>query len=666
MLLWSKQEFAATGHDSFDANSLVMVTLRQATSSNCVQAGILLWLVLPSCAITGGSTEGRIEGLWQKIQPAPEMAETSRSVEGPEGRPRRAGRHFMDSAQRKALSRHSGLAGRSQATIAPIFAVILFVALATRSEAQLATSATSASPKPESVPALDPLGRGTPRSAVMGLLKCAENKDSATAARYLQAPPGQEMNLEQRAKEFLALSSRFKSNIGWLSDDPKGSIEPGLPPGKVRAGVIEVGGTTTDIILVRVDDLEYGKIWLVSQETIAKVPSLYARIGSEGPTLSDRILPASLTNRYFLGMSLAQWLGWLISLPLSWSLAWLLAFLLSAPRRLVYKLRKRPLRTVWDTPIGIPLKCIIAILMHAIFVYLLVLPLLYRAYYFRFLAALLVGCFVWLVSKITDRGFDRVVNRTRTHGQGGESILILMQRLNRVVLVIIALVATMALFGLNVKTTLAGLGVGGLAIALAAQKSLENLIGGVSLLMDKAIHVGDFCKIGDQVGTVEDIGLRSLKMRTLDQNLSVVPNGSLAQMQFENMARRSKLLINQTFSLRIETQAEQLRFVLDRVQTMLDEHPAIEPETCRVRVMSFAGAAFQIELFAYVKTGDWAEFTAIRQELILKITEIVEAAGTRLAAPTQLTYLSADAGVDAEKAKSIANRVTELRASHSL
>ena len=568
----------------------------------------------------------------------------------------------MDSAQRKALSRHSSLACRSQGTIAPIFAVILFVALAARSGAQLATSATSTPPKPESVPALDPLGRETPRGAVIGLLKCIENKDFMTAARYLQVPPGEEMNLEQRAKEFLALSSRFKSNIGWLSDDPKGSIEPGLPPGKVRAGVVEVGGTTTDIILVRVDDLEFGKIWLVSQETIAKVPSLYARIGSEEPSLSDRILPTSLSNRYFLGMSLAQWLGWLISIPLSWSLAWLFALLVSAPRRLVYKVRKLPLRTVWDTPVGTPLKCTIAILIHAIFVYLLNLPLLYRAYYVRFLATLLLGCLAWLVSKITDRGFERVINRTRIHRRGGESILILMQRLNRVVLVIIALVATMALFGLNVKTTLAGLGVGGLAIALAAQKSLENLIGGVSLLMDKAIHVGDFCKIGDQVGTVEDIGLRSIKMRTLDQNLLVVPNGSLAQMQFENMARRNKLLVNQTFSLRIETQAEQLRFVLDRVQTMLDRHPAIESGSCRVRVTSFVGAAYQMELFAYGKTGDWAQFTSIRQDVILKIAEIVEASGTQFAAPTQLAYLSRDKGVDVEKASDIARRESESRA----
>jgi MscS family membrane protein len=237
-----------------------------------------------------------------------------------------------------------------------------------------------------------------------------------------------------------------------------------------------------------------------------------------------------------------------------------------------------------------------------------------------------------------------------------------MQRLNRILLTIVGLVAALAIFGLNVKTTLAGLGIGGLAIALAAQKSLENLIGGVSLLMDKAVRIGDYCQIGDQQGTVEDIGLRSLKLRTQDQNLSVIPNGSLAQMQFQNMARRSKLLINQTFLLRIETRAEQLRFVLDPVQTMLDQHPAIERETFRVRVMSFAGAAFQVELFAYVKTEDWLEFTAIRQQVILNIAEIVEASGTGFAAPTQLAYLSKDKGIDAQRANDRVSSVNEARA----
>ena len=498
---------------------------------------------------------------------------------------------------------------------------------------------------------------------MQGLLKYSAREDFETAARYLQMPPGQNPDLVQLAKEFQALHTRFKGDIALLSDDPNGTVEAGLPPGQIRAGVFAVGGTTTDVILVRVDDPAAGKIWLISHETVAKVPELYAQMESEGPTAAERLVPASLRSQHVLDMSLAQWLGWLLSIPISWLLAWLLTFLLSLPRRVWYGLRKQPFQTVWQTPIGMPLRCIIAILLHGLFVYLLEPPLLYRVYYFRFLAALLAGCLAWLVSAIADRGFDHAVNRRHTQNRGGESILVLMQRLTRIVMLVIAFVAALALFGVNVKTTLAGLGLGGLAIALAAQKSLENLIGGVSLLMDKAVHVGDFCNIGGRLGTVEDIGLRSLRLRTLDQNLLVVPNGLLVQMQFENMKARPKLLIDTTFSLRIETQVEQLRFVLDRVQKMLDEHPAIESGTSRIRVNDFAGAAFDLELFAYGKTGDYAQFTAIRQDVILKIAEIVEAAGTRFAAPTRLTYLSTDTGVAAEKTNDIVSGVSELRAS---
>jgi MscS family membrane protein len=551
--------------------------------------------------------------------------------------------------------------GRTYAfDVALVFIILLSAA---NSSAQLPTSAAPPPTKADSTARIDPLGRETPLSAMMGLLKCEENEDYETAARYLQPTPGQETNLAQRAKEFQALQGKLRGNIALLSADPSGTVEAGLPPGEVRAAVLTVGGTTADVILVRVNDPESGKIWLISKETVASIAKLYVQMESEAPTAVDRIMPAALTGRRLLGMSLAQWLGWLLSIPISWLLAWLLTFLFSAPRRVWYKLRRLPFRTIWETPLGMPLRCILAILMHSLFVYLLEPPLLYRVYYFRLMAALLMGCFVWLVSTITDRGFQHAVNRTRTQQKGGESILVVMQRLNRIVLLIIALLIAMAIFGLNVKTTLAGLGIGGLAIALAAQKSLENLIGGVSLLLDKAVRVGDFCQIGDQLGTVEDIGLRSLKLRTLDQNLSVVPNGSLAQMQFQNMARRSKLLINQTFSLRIETQSEQLRFVLDRVQNMLDQHPAIESGSCRVRVTSFVGAAYQMELFAYGKTGDWAQFTSIRQDVILNIAEIVEASGTQFAAPTQLAYLSRDKGVDAEKASDIVRREAESRVS---
>jgi MscS family membrane protein len=440
----------------------------------------------------------------------------------------------------------------------------------------------------------------------------------------------------------------------------------GLPPGEVRAGVLKVGATTVDVILVRVDDPASRKIWLISKETVASIPQLYTQIEREAPTIVERMVPAALNNRRLLDMSLAQWIGWLVSIPLSWFLSRLLEFLLSAPRRIWYKLRKLSFSSIWNTPLGMPLRYIVAILFHGLFVYLLDPPLLYRVYYARFLAALLVGCFAWLVSRITDRGFDHAVIRTRTQRAGGESILIVLQRLTRVLLMLIGFVGALAALGINVRTTLAGLGIGGLALALGAQKSLENLLGGVSLLMDKALQVGNFCKIGNQVGTVEDMGLRSIKLRTLDQSLLVVPNGALAQMQFENFGPRRKCLLNQHFSLRIETQVEQLRFVLDRVQSMLDQHPAIEAGTSRIRVADFAGAAFELELWAFVKTADWGAFTVVRQDVILKIAEIVEAAGTRLAAPTQLTYLSKDAGIDPEKANDIVRHATELRANDAV
>jgi MscS family membrane protein len=520
-------------------------------------------------------------------------------------------------------------------------ALFLFAGPSAIALAQLAKPPAAPPAKAEST---DPLHRETPRSALDAFLRHEQRDDFAAAARYLQALPGQEANLPEVAKKLQALRGRFKGDLALVSNEPGGTIEPGLPPGEVRAGVLQVGAATVDVILVRLDDPTYGKIWLVSQETVAKIPQLYAQQQAEGPTTAERIVPATLMTHHLLGMSLAQWIGWILSIPVSWVLAWLMAFLSSVPRRAWRAVRKVSFKTIWETDLGLPLKCIIAILIHGVLVYLLEPPLLYRDYYFRFLAAVLVTCLAWLISRAADRGFDHAVNRRRTTGRGGESILVLVQRFNRIVLLIVAFVAALALFGVNVKTTLAGLGIGGLAIALGAQKTLENLIGGVSLLMDKAVHAGDFCEIGGKLGTVEDIGLRSLRLRTLDQNLLVVPNSALAQMQFQNMKARSKLLISQNFSLRIETRADQIRYVLDRVQRMLDEHPLVESGS-RIRVADVSGAAFNMELWAYIKIGDWAQFTGIRQDIILKTAEIVESAGTRLAAPTRLTYISTDASV---------------------
>src|SRR4051794_15557804 len=156
--------------------------------------------------------------------------------------------------------------GKSKShTLGVVLAVFLSAGLAAHSPAQV--SAPAAPPPTTAEPAvpIDPLGRETPRGAVVGFLKYQGRQDYTTAARYLQLPPGEEIDLAQLAKELEALLPRFKTNVGMLSDDPNGTVESGLPLGQVRAGVLEVGGTTTDVVLVRVDDPTLGKIWLISQ-----------------------------------------------------------------------------------------------------------------------------------------------------------------------------------------------------------------------------------------------------------------------------------------------------------------------------------------------------------------------------------------------------------------
>ncbi len=200
-------------------------------------------------------------------------------------------------------------------TLCFTFAILLFAGSAVSSPAQL-PKIPAPEPKAEPAAPLDPLGRQTPRSSLINLMKYEASGDYATAARFLQLPPGE--NLEQLTREFRMLSPNFQGAINLLSDDPNGTVEPGLPLGQVRAGVVTVGGTSADMILVRVDDPVAGKIWLVSRGTVESVPKLYALLEREKPTEASRIRRALLSGPVILGMSSTQWLGWLLSIPLAW------------------------------------------------------------------------------------------------------------------------------------------------------------------------------------------------------------------------------------------------------------------------------------------------------------------------------------------------------------
>ena len=234
------------------------------------------------------------------------------------------------------------------------------------------------------------------------------------------------------------------------------------------------------------------------------------------------------------------------------------------------------------------------------------------------------------------------------------SVLPIGLRVAKLTIWALAITAVLSDWGYNTTTILAGLGVGGLAIALAAQKTIENLFGGVSVISDRPVSVGDFCKFGDRSGTVEDIGLRSTRVRTPDRTLVTVPNGQFSSMTLENFSQRDKMLFHVTLNLRRDTSPEQVRTLLASVTKILKDHSKVEAGTVPVRFIGVGSYSLDVEIFAYIITRSGDEFLQIQQDLLLSILDAVESAGTALALPTQAN-VSYPARNEPENAGSSAN-----------
>ncbi len=235
----------------------------------------------------------------------------------------------------------------------------------------------------------------------------------------------------------------------------------------------------------------------------------------------------------------------------------------------------------------------------------------------------------------------------------------------------IAVVIGAALFlaeilSLPYQGVLAGLGIGGLAVALAARNTLENFLGGITLLVDKPVEVGDFCQLGEHIGVIEGIGLRSVKVRALDRVIVTIPNAEFVNLYIENFTRRDRILLRTTIQLRYETTPDQLRWVLTEIRKLLLKHPMVTPEPARARFLGFGEHSYDVEIFAYAKTTDYNEFLAVQEDVFLQLIDIVDESGTGFAFPSTVNYLARDGGVDAERTKRAEEIIGELRKENTL
>jgi MscS family membrane protein len=229
----------------------------------------------------------------------------------------------------------------------------------------------------------------------------------------------------------------------------------------------------------------------------------------------------------------------------------------------------------------------------------------------------------------------------------------------KVLVVIIAVIAVLSLYGYPVASLVAGLGIGGLAVALAAQKTVENLFGAFSIGVDQPFREGDFVKIEDFVGTVEAIGLRSTRFRTLDRTIVTIPNGRLAEMRLESFTERDRLRLATVIGLVYDTSAAQLREIRDAFEAALRAHPMIWPDAVVVRFREFASSSLDIEVMAWFRTSDWAEFQRIREGVLIQFMEIVERAGSSFAFPTRTVHLARGAA-DAPVLPGTTERLTPI------
>jgi len=261
--------------------------------------------------------------------------------------------------------------------------------------------------------------------------------------------------------------------------------------------------------------------------------------------------------------------------------------------------------------------------------------------------------------RISERGLDA-------------SLLRIGFRILGLVIAVLIILEGLTRIGVPIVPLAAGLGVGGLAVALAAQPTLENLIASFTLYLDRPLKVGDFCRYGEdaagfwRIGAVEEIGLRSTRLRGIDRTVTTIPNSDFAKLQLTNLTQRDRMLLKVNIGLRYETTPEQLRFVLTKLREMLLAHPKVTEDPARVRFMGFGNSSLNVEIFSYGDTKDWNEFLAIQEDVYLRIMDIVDEAGTGFAFPSQTTYFRRDSGLSKEQGEAAEAEVQAWRESGNL
>jgi MscS family membrane protein len=473
----------------------------------------------------------------------------------------------------------------------------------------------------------DPLGRSTPQESVFQFLEACHARDYTKALYYLDlrhiSPAARAKDGPDLARQLEDLLDDTPFEITTLSRDPEGDQSDGLSPAFEHLASFQVDGQTLELQLERVE-LRLGfHVWLVSADSVAMIPKAHQAVAE---TPFEKKLPPRLVSVELLDTPIWRWIALLAAALTLWIVAGFLSWVIVAA-----------IRPLVDAP-GFrgPIRVVLTVAGLRAAMEFAPPATLSRTFIERALGMIFFLAIAWAGASAVDLVTERWRARLDPRMQAvSYSVLPLGRQVLKLSLFLIAILSVLSVWGYNTTTILAGLGVGGLAVALAAQKTIENLFGGISVIGDRPVLVGDVCRFGDRVGTVMHIGLRSTRIRTPDRTIISVPNAQFSSMELENISGRDKIWFHPTLNLRRDTKSDQLLEVLSSIGKILTAHPKVETGKVPVRFVGVGPYSLDVEVVAYVTTSDYDEFLALQQELLLGMLQAVERAGTALAVPLQ-------------------------------
>ena len=495
--------------------------------------------------------------------------------------------------------------------------------------AQALPSASKSGKTAEPLTPADPLGRSTPQGTVLGFLRAAERSDYKRASEYLEGKqPAKEK--EQRARDLeVVLNRGLTSGLGELSKTPEGRLDDDLSPYLEKVGRAVYGTESLEVVLRRTTKSDSPPIWLFSSETL-----LHVGVAAEQLALpwNEAMWPEWFRELRFNSRPVFRVANAVLLVIVMVVGAWLLTFaVLAVSRRW---LRRRLPADEQPLP---SLKWILRVLIFALAALIIAaqpVSMVGRTFLDFLGKALLIVAVSWLFVSLTKLVTRSKIQHLRHANLPGKIAAVeLFGWLVVFVWVICGLFLLLGSLGIELTAAIAGLGVGTIAVAFSAQKTLENLFGTMMVVGDDVVKVGDYCQAGSIEGHIESIGLRSTRIRTADRTLVSIPNGQLAAMTVGNLAYRDKLLFRHAIRLRYDTTAEQLENVLTRIRSAMLEESRLEPASVRTTLVRFGDAGIELEVFAYVLVAQGDVFLQIQHKLLLQIMRIIEASGTAAAPP---------------------------------